>query len=279
MRLVTCAEQAIAVGCDLAPQVLDQLNQPIFLWRASAGHGTIQRVTEFPNADEPLVELNAWQAKFGAKKKVPIATGGERRTVTIRIPKGVKHDTCLRLRGQQASSTTDGVPGDILLRVRINNRRLVLLSSLVLVVTIATVGFVGVAIGKPDGPGPYLTPLPTVTYEPTSPISDPPSLDASPGTTAIVIPPPLDFIRPQDCVRNEGTDQNPNLVPSACERGAYKVLKRVNGTTDTNVCNQVNGSTAVYILTAYTVHYRNGIPGPRELNISRSFVICLRDIL
>lgn len=91
-------------------------------------------------ADAPLVELNRWEARFGATKKVHIPAQGELRVIAIRIPAGVKNNARLRLRGQGPPDPAGGRPGDFFVRVRINTWRTVLH---LLAASVALAGVIG----------------------------------------------------------------------------------------------------------------------------------------
>lgn len=40
----------------------------------------------------------------------------------------------------------------------------------------------------------------------------------------------------KECVKNTGTDSDPNLEPATCAKGTYKIVGRVPNTTDVNGC-------------------------------------------
>ncbi len=48
------------------------------------------------------------------------------------------------------------------------------------------------------------------------------------------------------CVRNTGTDDNPDLIVAPCGAGTYEVLANFPFTTDTSKCDSVAGSTTWY---------------------------------
>ena len=101
---------------------------------------------------------------------------------------------------------------------------------------------------------------PTAASTAASPVR---SSQAPPSATAN----PLDAVDKGDCLKNTGTDADPEMVPVACGSGTYQVLKRVYGTIDANQCQSVSGATTTYTVT----YYRNGIT-----QISRSYVFCLK---
>jgi hypothetical protein len=113
---------------------------------------------------------------------------------------------------------------------------------------------------------------------PTSSFSYAPSLPPtrSPSPIPTTSPPPpsptkpsLDDVKEKDCLRNDGTDTDPEMVPVACGKGTYQVLKRLYGTIDPSPCQDVRGYTAHYTVT----YYRNGI-----MQISSSYVFCLKKL-
>jgi hypothetical protein len=113
------------------------------------------------------------------------------------------------------------------------------------------------------------SPTPKSSYNP----SPTPPATTKPPTTAPPAPSQssnaLDGVKENDCLKNTGTDADPEMVPTPCGRGAYKVLKRLYGTIDTSQCQTVRGTTASYTVT----YYRNGIPV-----IGLSYVFCLKKV-
>jgi hypothetical protein len=105
----------------------------------------------------------------------------------------------------------------------------------------------------------------TPTYTPATPTYSPPPVTSAPPPTATANA--LDSVDKGDCLKNTGTDYDPEMVPIACGPGTYQVLKRIYGTIDGNQCQGVSGATTTYTVT----YYVNNIP-----QISRSYVFCLK---
>lgn len=79
---------------------------------------------------------------------------------------------------------------------------------------------------------------PTYTYSPP------------PATTAPTKP-NLDDVQKGQCLKNNGTNDDPEMVPVTCGRGTYQVLARHPGYIDT-VCLSVQGYTTSYTVTYYS---------------------------
>jgi hypothetical protein len=77
-----------------------------------------------------------------------------------------------------------------------------------------------------------------------SPTSHPTS-GPSGGATATASYDPTG-IRENQCVVNDGTDNDPRMRVVTCAPGTYLVLKRLDGTSDQDQCKQVKGSTHTY---------------------------------
>ncbi|GIJ68784.1 LppU/SCO3897 family protein [Virgisporangium ochraceum] len=111
------------------------------------------------------------------------------------------------------------------------------------------------------------------TPSPTRPSPPPTSYSPPPTPTRSVAPPPspstnpLDAVDKGDCLKNTGTDYDPDMVPVACGPGTYQVLRRIYGTIDANQCQSVSGATTTYTVT----YYRNNIP-----QYGQSYVFCLK---
>jgi hypothetical protein len=111
------------------------------------------------------------------------------------------------------------------------------------------------------------TPTPSPTYSRPSPTYSPPPTSRSAAPPPSPTANPLDAVGKGDCLKNTGTDSDPEMVPVACGAGTYQVLKRVYGTIDASQCQSVSGATTTYTVT----YYRNGIT-----QISQSYVFCLK---
>ena len=110
------------------------------------------------------------------------------------------------------------------------------------------------------------TPTPTRSSASPSPsrtFSRPPS--TAPASTAPAKP-ALDDVQKGQCLKNNGTNEDPDMVPAPCGKGTYQVLARYSGYIDV-VCQNVPGYTTSYVVT----YYRNGIP-----DSLRSYVLCLK---
>ncbi|GAA0926544.1 LppU/SCO3897 family protein [Virgisporangium aurantiacum] len=120
---------------------------------------------------------------------------------------------------------------------------------------------------KPKNTARNATPAPAYTpATPTYTYSAPPTYSA-PAATPTPTANALDAVDKGDCLKNTGTDYDPEMVPIACGPGTYQVLKRIYGTIDGNQCQSVSGATTTYTVT----YYVNNIP-----QISRSYVFCLK---
>ena len=114
------------------------------------------------------------------------------------------------------------------------------------------------------------------------PITTAPTTTAAPITTttedlpsATVEPDPLDPVDIGACLRNDGTNDDPVMVPAACKAGTYKVLARKFGTINPNACNGVPRYNATYMVEKFTVYTRTGLKVP---DIASSYVFCLRRV-
>jgi hypothetical protein len=98
----------------------------------------------------------------------------------------------------------------------------------------------------------------------------PPAIATSPSALApSATGKPLDAVQVRDCLKNNGTDSAPDMVPVACTRGTYQVLRRLFGTIDPSPCRSVRGTTSYYTVT----YYRNAIP-----DVGLSYVFCLKKL-
>jgi hypothetical protein len=113
------------------------------------------------------------------------------------------------------------------------------------------------------------TPTPTRTPPPTSYSPPPPPTATATRSTAPPSPTtnPLDSVDKGDCVKNTGTDYDPEMVPVACGPGTYQVLLRLYGTTSSDACDSVPGYTTSYTVT----YYVNNIP-----QAHKSYVFCMK---
>lgn len=115
------------------------------------------------------------------------------------------------------------------------------------------------------------------------PITTTPTTTAAPTTTttteeppsATVEPDPLDPVETGACLRNDGTNDDPVMVPAACKAGTYKVLARKTGTINPNACSGVPRYNATYMVEKFTVYTRTGLKVP---DIASSYVFCLRRV-
>lgn len=210
-------------------------------------------------SDETVIELGRREARQGVVKKVSLHVNGLSREMTVRIPAGVENGALLRVPGAE--------PGDeILVRARVrSSARWYVAAALVLVVA---VGVVLVASGSGSDRVPSAA---TSSWEPPSPVSE-----TAPTTT--VASNPLDGLPVGDCLRNAGTNTDPEMVPHSCSPGTYEVLARDSGTVDHNVCSVYPGSTDTYIVEKYVVTTRNGIEVGRTPSVLDSYVLCLRQL-
>lgn len=87
----------------------------------------------------------------------------------------------------------------------------------------------------------------------------------APNPTMSPIPESARFAKPGDCVNNLGTDDDPEMILVTCTTHAYKVLARLEETTDTNECDAVEGY-------QYHYYYRS------ELGQKFNFVLCLSEV-
>jgi hypothetical protein len=123
---------------------------------------------------------------------------------------------------------------------------------------------------KPRNTADTSTPTPSSTYTYSPPPLETSSPPPPPPTSA---PPPsptangLDSVQKGDCLKNTGTDSDPEMEPAKCGPGTYQVLKRIYGTIDSSQCQSVSGATTTYTVT----YYVNYVP-----QISQSYVFCLK---
>jgi hypothetical protein len=108
-------------------------------------------------------------------------------------------------------------------------------------------------------------PSPSATSASATRTYSPPPYSPPPATTA-PSKPSLDDVKKGQCLKNNGTNEDPEMVPAPCGKGTYQVLARFSGYIDT-VCLSVQGYTTSYTVT----YYVNGIP-----DSARSYVLCLR---
>lgn len=66
--------------------------------------------------DQPI-DLTLEEAFHGVQRRLIIATGGQSRTIDVRIPRGVDDDSLIRIAGEGGRGTVPG--GDLFLRVRV----------------------------------------------------------------------------------------------------------------------------------------------------------------
>ncbi|MDN3359953.1 hypothetical protein [Actinomadura sp. DC4] len=90
----------------------------------------------------------------------------------------------------------------------------------------------------PAFPTPTYSPPSLPTYTPYSP-PDPPS--APPTTYSPAFDP-----QPGDCVRNTGTYAHPHLYMSTCTPGHYRIIDRIDDTTNTRRCASTGYTYAVW---------------------------------
>jgi hypothetical protein len=216
-------------------------------------------------SDELVIELGRREAKSGVVKKIVVNANGVPREMTVRIPAGVGDGTLLRLPG--------AAPDDeILVRARVrSSARWYIAGALVLVVASGAVLVAVVGGSDPGG-----APLNSSSVATSSWV--PPSSVSATAPTTTVLSDPLDGLPVGDCLRNAGTDADPEMVSQSCAPGAFQVLVRKLGTVDQNACSGVVGSTATYIVQKYVVTRRGGIEISRTLSLLDSYVFCLRQL-
>lgn len=80
-------------------------------------------------------------------------------------------------------------------------------------------------------------------YSPPAAPSETPSDEPSdePSTAAPVFDP-----QPGQCVKNTGTSQKPRLLISTCTSGHYKIVDRIDGTTNIKRCDSTDYTYAVW---------------------------------
>lgn len=76
-------------------------------------------------------------------------------------------------------------------------------------------------------------------------------------------PSPARFAQKDACVRNQGTDEDPDLVLADCVPGALEIIERFDSTSDTKLCVKVPGY-------KYHYYYDSELAG-------LDFVLCMRD--
>jgi hypothetical protein len=109
-------------------------------------------------------------------------------------------------------------------------------------------------------------PLPSTTSPSATRTYSPPPYSPPPPATTAPSKPSLDSVQKGQCLKNNGTNEDPEMVPAPCGKGTYQVLARFSGYIDT-VCLSVQGYTTSYTVT----YYVNGIP-----DSARSYVLCLK---
>jgi hypothetical protein len=92
---------------------------------------------------------------------------------------------------------------------------------------------------------------------------EPDTIGSPPLTTPSPVPSSARFAQAGDCVQNLGTDDDPQLMLTACEPGRLEVVRRFDNTTDVKMCQGVQG---------YRYHYYFD----SEL-AGLDFVLCMRD--
>src|SRR5690349_9239218 len=110
--------------------------------------------------------------------------------------------------------------------------------------------------------------------------SRPALASAAPSTTAsstppgkasmTVLPSPLDQVADQQCLHNRGTDANPDLAPSECASGDFRVVHRTAGTVDGGVCANEPLNTHAFTVEKYVVTYRANVEVDRQLSVPDS---------
>jgi hypothetical protein len=132
-----------------------------------------------------------------------------------------------------------------------------IIGLIALVVVLACVGVCGFFVwvgGQDDDP----STLPTTGVTATTTTSKSPSPSPSPSKD---IDPKVG-----DCVKNTGTDSDPELVISPCATGTYKILTRIPFTDDPKACDGLMGPKEPYDAT-YRVTSSNGLS---------DFVLCMK---
>lgn len=235
-------------------------------------------------SDHPVIELEGWEARLGTVKRVSIPVGDGRREVSVRVPPGTTDNGLLRVRGLGMPEPDGQSPGDLYLRIRIRqqeqppDRKLLRLLPFaivaLLIVTISTVAL----LDPSDESTPVSSPSVSITTTSSTTTTTFPKIPTvtQEKSTSTVLADPLDTLDVNDCLRNLGTDSSPNMTPSTCIAGTYRVLDRKYGTIDGNICRSVPKTTHNYTVEKYTIHSRGGIEVSRELNIVESYVFCMR---
>jgi hypothetical protein len=89
---------------------------------------------------------------------------------------------------------------------------------------------------------PAYSPPPVPSDTPADSPSDvPDSPSEEPSTAATVFDP-----QPGQCVKNTGTASKPRLYISTCAKGHYKILNRIDGTTNIKRCDKTDYTYAVW---------------------------------
>jgi hypothetical protein len=100
---------------------------------------------------------------------------------------------------------------------------------------------------KPKATLPSFSPPTTLTPPPFSPpaYSPPQEPSETPSDEPSTATPVFD---PQagQCVKNTGTTQRPRLLMSTCTSGHYKIVSRIDGTTDIKKCESTDYTYAVW---------------------------------
>jgi curved DNA-binding protein len=70
------------------------------------------------------LEIELLDAVLGRELEIVIPIDGERKTLRVKIPEGIESGKSIRLKEQGAKSNSGGVPGDLLLEIRIRKDRI-----------------------------------------------------------------------------------------------------------------------------------------------------------
>ncbi|GIJ44375.1 hypothetical protein Val02_12610 [Virgisporangium aliadipatigenens] len=159
------------------------------------------------------------------------------------------------------------------------NRASLTLALVVVLLVVACCGYGGYRSfggGDDDKPkntaaaGSTPTASPTFSYAPPSlPVSPTPARPSTSPPPPSPTKPSLDDVKEGGCLHNNGSDQDPDMIPADCVKGNYKVLKRLYGTIDPTPCQNVSGYNTHYTVT----YYRNGI-----MQVSSSYVFCMKKL-
>ena len=220
----------------------------------------------------PLL-LSPAEAAAGVERQIRLHDGRE---ITVRIPAGVEEGTLLRLPGLAED-------GDLFLRVqfveiRVKRRFPLLPIGLVvgvvaLLIIIDASGDDSTADTTTTTTTDYTTTTyyyPTTTYDPTTTTTE--------AEVTTVEAAPQDDTGVGECLKNAGTATSPNMLPSSCSSGAFKVVSRKTGTVDSGFCDGIAATTHSYVVEKYTVYTRGGIEYNRITNYAESYVFCLKQL-